>query len=328
MTPFWTKVIIRIILDPKNKNKAGSKPYSSYDIAKGGYELKLLFKAILNDFFLITIGIISAAFGLRGFLLANGFIDGGATGISLLINEITGISLSILLILMNIPFFILGYRAIGKQFAFKTMLSIIGLALAVAYIPYPEVTHDKLLIAVFGGFFLGMGIGLSVRGGAVIDGTEVLAIALSRRSGLSIGDIILIVNIIIFSFAAYLLSVEIALYAILTYLAASKTVDFILEGIEEYTGVTIISVKADELREMISYQLSQGVTVYKGERGFGKTGDKHTDMKIIYTVVTRLEINALKNAVRKIDPNAFMVMNSVKDTIGGMTKKRRYKHEN
>jgi len=138
----------------------------------------------------------------------------------------------------------------------------------------------------------------------------------------------LIINIVIFSFAAYLVSVEIALYAILTYLAASKTVDFILEGIEEYTGVTIISVKADELRQMISYQLNQGVTVYKGERGFGKSGEKkHLDMKIIYTVVTRLEVSSLKSAVHKIDPNAFMVMNSVKDTIGGMTKKRRYKHE-
>jgi len=328
MTPFWTKVIIRTVLNPKNKSKSKTKSYSKYDIAKGGYELKIIIKNVITDIFLIILGITSAGFGLKGFLLANGFIDGGATGISLLINELTDIPLSLLLLLVNIPFIYLGFKAIGKQFALKTVLSIIGLALAVAFIPYPEITNDKLLISVFGGFFLGAGIGLSVRGGAVIDGTEVLAIALSRRSGLSIGDIILIVNIIIFSFAAYFLSVETALYAILTYLAASKTVDFILEGIEEYTGVTIVSVKADELREMISYQLNQGVTVYKGERGFGKTGDKYHDMKIIYTVVTRLEINALKSEVHKIDPNAFMVMNSIKDTIGGMTKKRRYKHEN
>jgi uncharacterized membrane-anchored protein YitT (DUF2179 family) len=224
------------------------------------------------------------------------------------------------------PFLILGYRVIGKEFAIKAVLAIIGLALAVEVIPYPEITNDKLLIAVFGGFFLGAGIGLSVRGGAVIDGTEVLAISMSRNSGLTIGDIILIINIIIFSFAAYLINFETAMYAMLTYLSASKTVDFILEGIEEYTGVTIISFKADQIREMISYKLNQGVTVYKGERGFGKSGDKKDDMKIIYTVLTRLEVSKLKSEVHLIDPNAFLVMNSVKDTIGGMTKKRRHKH--
>ena len=327
MNPFWTKIIIRTVLDPKSKSKAKERTYSKYDIAKGGYELKLIIRGLLTDAFLILVGIISAGFGLKGFLLANGFIDGGATGISLLINKMFGFPLSILLILVNIPFIFLGFKVIGRQFAVKTVFSIIGLAIAVAFIPYPEVTSDKLLVSVFGGFFLGAGIGLSVRGGAVIDGTEVLAIAMSRRSGLSIGDIILIVNIIIFSFAAYLLGVEIALYAILTYLAAARTVDFILEGIEEYTGVTIISIKADELREMITYKLNQGVTVYKGERGFGKSGEKHHhDMKIIYTVVTRLEVSSLKAEVHKIDANAFMVMNSVKDTIGGMTKKRRFKH--
>ncbi len=323
----WTRVIIRAVLNPKSKSKKTTKTYSKYDIAKGGYELKLLIRSAVEDIFLIAVGILSAGFGLKGFLLANKFIDGGATGISLLVNDMTNIPLSILLILINIPFIFLGYKVIGKRFAVKTIISILGLAIAVAYIPYPEITHDKLLIAMFGGFFLGAGIGLSVRGGAVIDGTEILAISLSRRSGLSIGDIILIVNIIIFSFAAYLISVEIALYAILTYLAASKTVDFILEGIEEYTGVTIISMKANAIRDMIAYQLNQGVTVYKGERGFGKSGDKKADMKIIYTVVTRLEVSSLKEEIHKIDPHAFIVMSSVKDAVGGMTKKRRYKHE-
>lgn len=327
MSSFWKKVIIRTVLDPKSKRAQKDSSYSSYDIAKGGYELKIMIRNILTDIFLVVLGIIAAGFGLRGFLLANGFIDGGATGISLLISKLTHIPLSLLLIIINIPFIFLGYKVIGRQFAIRTMLSICGLALAVGFIPYPEVTNDKLLISVFGGFFLGAGIGLSVRGGAVIDGTEVLAIAISRRLGLSIGDIILIINIIIFSFAAYLLGVETALYAILTYLSAAKTVDFILEGIEEYTGVTIVSSKADAVREMISYQLNQGVTVYTGERGYGKTGDTLKNTKIIYTVVTRLEIRTLKTEVYKIDPNAFMVMNSVKDTVGGMTKKRRHKHD-
>ncbi len=327
ISSFWTWIIILTVLNPKSKSRKAVKAYSKYEIAKGGYELKLIIRSAVEDIFLIAIGILSAGFGLKGFLLANKFIDGGATGISLLVNDMTNLPLSELLILINIPFIFLGYKAIGKQFALKTILSILGLAIAVAYIPYPEVTSDKLLIAVFGGFFLGAGIGLSVRGGAVIDGTEILAIAISRRSGLSIGDIILIVNIIIFSFAAYLISVEIALYAILTYLAASKTVDFILEGIEEYTGVTIISKKANQVKDMITNRLNQGVTVYKGERDFGKTGNKKTDTKIIYTVVTRLEVSALKSSVQKIDPDAFIVMSSVKDAVGGMAKKRRYKHE-
>lgn len=326
LNPLIRRIIIRFILKPKSKWKDGVLDYSPYDVAKGFVELKSLIRSSFWDLVMIIIGILCAGFGLKGFLLNNGFIDGGATGISLLTATLLNFPLSILLILINLPFLVLGYKVIGKGFAIKAMLAILGLALCVHSVPFPEITNDKLLIAVFGGFFLGAGIGLAVRGGAVIDGTEVLAIALSRKSGMSIGDIIVIINVIIFSFAAYMISIEVAMYAMLTYLSASKTVDFLLEGIEEYTGVTIISIKADEIREMIAYQLSQGVTVYKGERGFGKTGDKHHDMPILYTVLTRLEISRLKSEVHRIDPNAFIVMQSVKDTIGGMTKKRRHKH--
>ncbi len=323
-----TKLITDTILKPRRRRKEiAGLPYSSYDVAKGFLELKLIVRQFILDTGLIMLGIVSAGFGLKGFLLSNGFIDGGATGISLLVSRLANIPLEFLLILINLPFLVLGYRIIGRVFAIKALFAILGLALVVHAVDYPEVTNDKLLIAVFGGFFLGAGIGLSVRGGAVIDGTEILAISASRTSGLSIGDIILIINVLIFGAAAYMVSIEVALYAMLTYLAASKTVDFILEGIEEYTGVTIISIKADEIREMISYRLNQGVTVYKGERGFGKTGEKQPyDMKIIYTVLTRLEISRLKSEVHRIDPNAFIVMHSVKDTVGGMTKKRRHAH--
>ena len=243
-------------------------------------------------------------------------------GISLLIAKLSGIPLSILLILVNIPFIILGYYAISKEFAFKAGIAITALALAVAFLPYPQITEDKLLVAVFGGFFLGSGIGLAVRGGGVIDGTEVLAISISRKLGMSIGDIIMIINIIIFSAAAYLLSIETALYSILTYLAAAKTVDFIIEGIEEYMGVTIISVKYPEIRTMIAEEMGRGLTIYKGERGFGKTGHHSSEIKIIYTVLTRLELNKLTSEIERIDPAAFVIMNSIKDTKGGMIKKR------
>lgn len=276
---------------------------------------------IRNGLF-ILLGVLSAGFGLRGFLMPNDFIDGGVTGISLLINTKTGISFSALIIIINLPFMLLGWKQINKWFSLKSIIAISLLALAVALIPYPKVTDDKLLVAIFGGFFLGAGIGLTIRGGAVIDGTEILAISLSKNRNLSVGDFILIFNIIIFSVAAYLLSPEIALYAILTYLAAAKTVDFILEGIEEFTGVTIVSTHSEEIADFIKEKMGRGMTVYTGKRGFGKRGHNSGNLEILFTVVTRLEIARLTSGIEKIDPNAFIVMHSIKDTRGGMVKKR------
>ncbi len=285
-------------------------------------EVEILKFNIVRDTIFILIGIVLAGFGLKGFLLPNSFIDGGAMGISLLISETTNVSLSILIVAINLPFLLFGYSQIGKQFAIKSIIAIIGLALIVHFIPYPLITTDKLLIAVFGGFFIGAGIGMAIRGGSVIDGTEVLAIHLSKKSGLTIGDIILIFNIIIFSFGAYILSIEIALYAILTYLVAAKTINFVIEGIEEYTGITIISDSSDKIRLMITEKLGRGATIYMGKGGYGKKSYNLKQIDIIYTVITRLEIASLRTEVDKIDPNAFIIMNSIKDTKGGMIKKR------
>jgi uncharacterized membrane-anchored protein YitT (DUF2179 family) len=278
-------------------------------------------KRSLKDFLLITIAILSASFGFKGFLLTNHFIDGGVTGISLLVSAVSGVPLYILVLCINIPFILLGYKVVGKHFAIKTALAITGLALCLAFVQFPNVTNDNLLVAIFGGFFLGGGIGLAVRGGAVIDGTEILAIYLSKKVGVTIGDVIIAINVVIFLVAAYLLGVETALYSMITYFVASKTLDFIIEGIEEYIGVTIISNKSDEIRQMILHKLGRGVTVYNGKRGYGKEfGAK--DMEIIYTVITRLELNKLNSEIDKIDSSAFVVMNSVKDTKGGIIKKR------
>lgn len=298
---------------------------SSYALAKGYLLFLVMAKRYAKDFILITIGIFSATFGFKGFLLTNHFIDGGATGISLLVSALTGIPLYILIICVNLPFVILGYRIMGKVFAIKTALAISGLALCLAYINIPDVTTDNLLVALFGGFFLGAGIGLSIRGGAVIDGTEVLAIYLSRKLGTTIGDIIILMNIMIFSAAAYFLGIEVALYSMLTYLAASRTLDFVIEGIDEYIGVTIISSRSDKMREMIIEKMGRGVTIYNGKGGYGKKGETK-DVDIIYTVITRLELNKLNTEIEKIEPSAFVVMNSVKDTKGGMIKKRALKH--
>lgn len=298
------------------------KTESRYKQAKRSWRKQRSARGMLRNSLFIILGVLSAGFGLKGFLMPNDFIDGGVTGISLLTNAKTGIPLSLLIILINIPFLLLGWRQINRDFSIKSILAISLLAIVIIVIPYPLVTNDKLLVAVFGGFFLGAGIGLTIRGGAVIDGTEILAIFLSRKRSLSVGDFILVFNIMIFSVAAYLLSPETALYAILTYLAASKTVDFILEGVEEFTGVTIISPRSEEIASFIKEKMGRGLTIYTGKKGFGKRGENVAVTDILFTVVTRLEISRLTNEVEKIDPNAFIVMQSIRDTKGGMVKKR------
>lgn len=323
MNSVWKRIVIATTL--QKKDQPGDAYYTDFALAKGMRSFRITLLEYVKDFFLVTIGIFSAAFGFKGFLLTNNFIDGGATGISLLINALTKFPLYLLLILVNLPFILLGYKIIGKVFAIKTALAISGLALVVATVTFPNVTNDPLLVALFGGFFLGAGIGLAIRGGAVIDGTEVLAIFLSKKLGTTIGDIIIIINVMIFSAAAYYLSMEIALYSMVTYLSASRTLDFIVEGIEEYTGVTIISSQNNLIREMIVNVIGRGVTVYRGKRGFGSHGESK-DADIVYTVVTRLELNRLNTEIEKIDPNAFIVMSSIKDTKGGMIKKRSLKH--
>ncbi len=314
---------ISITLAKRKFKKEGIRT-TSRKLAKEArlFRVNLWHKA--HDTFFIIISIFSAGFGLKGFLLPNNFIDGGAMGISLLISETTLISLSLLVVAVNLPFIVLGYFHIGHRFAIKSILAILGLAVILYLVPYPLITSDKLLIAVFGGFFLGAGIGLAIRGGAVIDGTEVLAIYLSKKTGLTIGDIILLFNVLIFLAGAYILSIEVALYAMLTYFAASRTVDFVIEGVEEYTGITIISKESEKLRLMITENLGRGVTIYKGKGGYGKNGAQLREQDILYTIVTRLEIARIETEIDKIDTDAFVFMQSIKDTKGGMIKRRAF----
>jgi uncharacterized membrane-anchored protein YitT (DUF2179 family) len=297
----------------------------NYREAKNYRKRWVTIKAESRNAIFIVLGIFSAAFGFKGFLLPSHFIDGGVTGVSLLVTEITKLPLSPLVIVINIPFVILSYFILGKQFAIKTAIAILGLGLCIAFIDFPNITNDKLLVSVFGGIFLGAGIGFTIRGGGVIDGTEVLAIYLSKKFSVTIGDIIIVINILIFGSAAFLLSIEAALYSMITYFAASKTLDFIIEGIDEYIGVTIVSSHCKEIKEMIVQTMGRGVTVYKGSKGIGKRGERD-DVDIIYTVITRLEINKLNIEIEKISPTAFVVMTAVKDTKGGMIKKKAHKH--
>lgn len=278
--------------------------------------MKRFVREVIN-IILIILGILSAGLGLKGFLLSSRFIDGGVTGVSMLLSDVLGWPLSILILVINLPFIAIGYRQIGREFAFKSALAIAGLSVCLALVKYPDVTPDKLLTAVFGGFFIGAGIGLAIRGGAVLDGTEIAALLVSKGSPLlKVGDVILILNIFIFAAAAFFLGIESALYSILTYFAASKTIDFIIHGLEEYTAVVIVSEKSEEIRQAIISVLGRGVTVYKGRGGM-----TDTEQDILFCVVTRLEIGRVKSVAVEIDKTAFIVVHALADVDGGVIKK-------
>ncbi|PKL78247.1 MAG: hypothetical protein CVV25_12205 [Ignavibacteriae bacterium HGW-Ignavibacteriae-4] len=283
-------------------------------------------KTELKNILFILVGILSASFGLKGFLLPQGFLDGGAMGIALLIKEVTGLNIGLLIVLVNLPFVLLGAKILSRAFIVKTIFAIAGLSLAVTFMPYAQVTDDKLLIAVFGGFFLGAGIGLSIRGGSVIDGTEVLALYFTRTSAFSIGDIIAILNIVIFSFAALLLEIEVALYAMLTYMSASKTVDFFIHGFNEYLDLTIISDKHEDIRHKIIDDLGKGVTILKGKRGRLEPDGSEKEIDIIYTVTTKLEVSKLKSEILAVDDSAFIIQNRIDEAHGGFLKKHLVQH--
>ena len=262
-------------------------------------------------------GVLAAGMGLKGFLLSSHFIDGGVTGVSMLLDQVTPVPLAIWLPVVNLPFVLLGFHQLGAGFAARSAIAIAGLALVLAWMPYPDVTHDPLLTAVFGGVFLGAGIGLAMRGSAVLDGTEIAALLIGRRNiGIRVGDVILAFNVVLFVVAMTVLGVEAALYSILTYASAARTLDFVLHGIEEFTAITIMSDANEEIRARILNELGRGVTTYQG-RG-GKSGE---DREIVYCVVTRLEIGRVMRIVDLVDPKAFVVQHPLANVRGGVVRR-------
>ena len=276
----------------------------------------------LSDILYTVAGILFSSFALKSFLVPNNFFDGGVTGISLLVHELYHINIAYVIIIANIPFIIMGGFMINRTYAIKTSLAVIGLGLCLLYMPYQQVTQDKLLISIFGGVFMGIGVGLAIRGGCALDGVEVLALYTGKRISFTISEIILGINIIIFLVAAIKLGLPTALYSILTYYAASRTSNFVIEGLEEYTGVTIISGENQKIKEALVMTMSKGITVYKGERGFLKNSfDISQPVDILFTVVTRLEVMRLRNLVHDIDPKAFIITSTIKEAAGGVLKK-------
>lgn len=284
---------------------------------------KIIIKDNLKDYIFMLLGILCISFALKSLLMPNNFFDGGVTGIALLLYKKYHINVALIFILLNIPFLLLGGKLINKSFAIKSITGVIILGVCLLFIPFPEVSHDKLIVSVFGGFFIGLGVGFGMKSGIALDGIEVLAVYTGKKVGFSMSEIILGINILIFLIAGIFFGLESAFYSMLTYFVASKTIDYVVEGFEEFTGVTIISSKSEEVKEFLVLQMGKGITVYKGERGFMKDSfEQSTPTDIVYTVVTRLEVRKLKNAIHQIDEKAFIFSSAVKETAGGILKKK------
>lgn len=285
-------------------------------------------KVIIEDLGFSTAGVLLSAYALKGFLVPNLFLGGGITGISILLNQFFHFNFSIILILANLPLIFLGGYLVNKRFAYKTLACIIGLALCMEFINFPKATSDPSLISAFGGVFLGLGIGMAMKGGCALDGIEIIALYTIRKSGFTISEIIFAINVVIFLVAALNFGMDIALNSILTYYTASQAINFVVEGMEEYTGVTIISGQSDAIKRSLVMDLGRGITVYKGERGFMKESfETSQECDIVFTVITRLEVRRLKNLVYRIDPKAFVFTNSIKEAAGGILKRSRNSRE-
>ncbi len=291
-------------------------------------------KIITNfyEYFQIFVGVVLTSLGLKAFLLPNGFLDGGVTGIAILVRTQADINMSYLLVLFSIPFLILGYFTVSKRIVVKSIISILGVALFIHFENFQTITNDKLLISIFGGLLVGSGIGIAIRNGAVLDGSEILGVYLNDKFGFSIGKIVLVFNIILFCITAFMVSLEVALYSILTYIIAAKVTDTVIEGFEDFIGVTIVSKKYDLIKIAILEELGTGLTVYKGSSGFGSQGETE-NLDIIHSIINRIDIKKMYRLIKEIDTEAFIVEFDVNSVKGGVLrhyidKKKNKKLEN
>jgi uncharacterized membrane-anchored protein YitT (DUF2179 family) len=272
----------------------------------------------IEKFVLIFIGSILVAVGLEIFLVPNQIIDGGVVGISILLSYITGIPLSVYIVALNLPFLYIGYKQIGKTFALSTVFAVLSLAGWVAYFrPIPELTNDLFLAAVFGGIIIGVGVGLIIRYGGSLDGTEIIAIILDKKTGFSVGEVVMFMNFFILGSAGFVFSWDKAMYSLVAYFIAYKIIDITIEGLDESKGVMIVSDNPDEIADALLARLGRGVTVLHGAGGY--TGEPK---KVLYSVITRLEIAKLKSIIDEIDEGAFVTIHEVHDVIGGRVKKK------
>ncbi|WP_353777875.1 YitT family protein [Winogradskyella sp. 3972H.M.0a.05] len=277
----------------------------------------------LKSLLLKLIGVVAATIAIKGFMIPNHFLDGGLLGISILIHEIYHIDVWMPLLILNIPFVVIGYKKIGKNFAAHALLSLILLGIALNVLPIPTVTKDHFLVAAFGGVFVGLGIGFVIRGGGVIDGLEVIAEYTNKQFGLSTAEIIMAINTTIFLVIAFYLGLEKAMYSILTFFTALKVSDYVVDGFEKLISLTIISPNDQLIKDLVVNKFNKPITVYKGERGNlpGIETISH-DCDIIVTVVTRLEVHKMKKAIAEADPKAFMFVQNIKEVKGGVISRQ------
>ncbi|MDX1719954.1 MAG: YitT family protein [Salegentibacter mishustinae] len=275
---------------------------------------------IFWEFFQLAIAIVLASIGLKAFLLPNGFLDGGVTGISILLNKITGFEISIILPVISIPFFVIGWFTVSKRIVIRSLISVLILSLVIHFENFQPITDDKLLISIFGGLFLGAGIGIAIKNGSVLDGSEILGIFVNERTGISIGLIIFWFNVVLFLLAGFLFSLEVAMYSVLTYIITAKTIDLILEGFEDYVGLMIVTSKSGEMQKALLKDIGQGMTIYKGTKGYGSQGEKQ-NLEIIHTVVNRIDTKKVYRVLKKVDKDAFVIEFDVNKVSGGVLRK-------
>lgn len=290
-----------------------------------GVEWKSIF-SLSSVVFTVT-GVFIAVVALKGFMIPNNFLDGGVTAASILLKSIFPVDFSVFLIVLNIPLLYIGYVKISKTFGIQSLMAVLLMASLMYVIDIPAFTQDKFLIAAFGGFLIGLGIGLVIRGGGIIDGLEIIAIYSQKKSGFTSSEIIMVINSVVILGAAFKFGLETAMYSILVYFIAIKTSDYVVDGFEEFTALTVVSKEYESIKSLIVNDFGKAISVYKGERGYlpGSFHVKH-DCEIILTVVTRLEIHRIKNAIYEIDPNAFFYVQSIKEVKGGILKRSVKKH--
>ncbi|MBD7913472.1 YitT family protein [Clostridium cibarium] len=265
----------------------------------------------------MVIGSILAAMGLEIFLIPNNIIDGGITGISIMASHLTSIQLGIFIFILNLPFVIIGYKQIGKTFALSTIFSVICFSIFVTlFHPVPGITQDTLLATIFGGIILGVGIGLIIRNGGSLDGTEIIAIILEKKSAFSIGEIVMFINFFILGISGFVFSWDRAMYSLIAYFIAFKAIDITVEGLEESKAVIIVSDKNSDISNAIINRLGRGITLLNGKGAY--SGD---ETEVIYVVLSRLEIAKLKNIVNDFDENALITITSVEGTGKKYVKK-------
>lgn len=277
-------------------------------------------KRLFFEYLQIGLGIFLASIGLKAFLLPNGFLDGGVTGIAILTSLLFEVNISLVLLLVSIPFLILAWNTLTKKIVIKSFLAIVTLAVVIHLENFTSITEDKLLIAIFGGLFLGAGIGLAIKNGAVLDGSEILGIYINNKFGISIGKVVLLFNLVLFSFTAFLISIEVSMYSILAFLVTAKVIDFMIEGFEDFVGLMIVSKHSREIENQLVNEVKTGITTYKGGKGYGRRGvqDQTT---ILHTVINRIDMRRTYTLINQIDQNAFIIEFDVNNVTGGILKK-------